>query len=66
MAGGRKLNAAGRTHHSAGGNPEDVRAPEAEHTNRRSGGAGGATHRKPRWTLDERRVTLIKALADKK
>ena len=36
----RKPNPTGRAHHSAGGNPEDVSAPEGEHTTRRSGEAG--------------------------
>ena len=54
MVGGGKLNATGRGCHSAGGNPEDAAPTEAEHTPRRSGGAGGATPRKPRWMLDVR------------
>ena len=66
MVGGSKLNATGRTHHSAAGNGEDVRAPEAEHTSRRCGGGGGATPRKPRWTLDVRWYAELMAVADKK
>lgn len=54
MAGGRKLNATGRDRHSTAGNGEDAAPTEAEHTPRRSGGAGGATPRRPRWTLDVR------------
>ena len=61
----RKLNPTGRAHHSAGGNPEDVSAPEGEHTTRRSGGAGGATPRKQRLTLDVRWYAELKAVADK-
>ena len=61
----RKLNPTGRAHHSAGGNPEDVSAPEGEHTSRRSGGAGGATPRKPRWVLDVRWYAELMAVADK-
>ena len=61
----RKLNATGRAHHSAGGNDEDVSAPEAEHTRRSSGGAGGATPRRPRWTLDVRWYAELMAVADK-
>lgn len=47
----RKLNPTGRAHHSAGRKAEDVSAPEGEHTRRSSGGAGGATPRRPRWVL---------------
>ena len=65
MAGGGKLNATGRGRHSAGGNPEDAATTEAEHTPRRSGGAGGATPRKPRWTLDVRWYAELMAVADK-
>ena len=61
----RKLNPTGRAHHSAGGNPEDVSAPEGEHTRRSSGGAGGATPRKPRWVLDVRWYAELMAVADK-
>ena len=62
----RKLNPTGRAHHSAGGNPEDVSAPEGEHTRRSSGGAGGATPRRPRRMLDVRWYTELMAVADKK
>lgn len=61
----RKLNPTGRPHHSAGRKAEDVRAPEGEHTSRRSGGAGGATPRKPRWMLDVRWYAELMAVADK-
>lgn len=46
MVGGRKLNATGRAHHSAGGNPEDVSPPEAEHTPHSTGGVGAGSPRK--------------------
>lgn len=61
----RKLNSTERPHHSAGRKAEDVRALEEEHTRRSSGGAGGATPRKPRWTLDVRWYAELKAVADK-
>lgn len=59
LEGGSKLNATGRGRHSTAGNREDAATTEAEHTTRRSGGAGGATHRKPRWTLDVRWANLM-------
>lgn len=60
----RKLNPTGRAHHSAGRKAEDVSAPEGEHTTRSSGGAGGATPRKPRWTLSVRWYAELMAVAD--
>lgn len=61
----RKLNSTECPHHSAGRKAEDVRALEEEHTSRRSGGAGGATPRKPRWVLDVRWYAELMAVADK-
>ena len=61
----RKLNPTGRAHHSAGRKAEDVSAPEGEHTTRSSGGAGGATPRKPRWTSSVRWYAELAAVADK-
>lgn len=61
----RKLNSTGLRGHSAGGNAEDAEQPEEEHTPRSSGGAGGATPRRPRWMLDVRWDAELKAVAEK-
>ena len=61
----RKLNATERAHHSAARKGEDVSALEAEHTRRSSGGAGGATPRKSRWTLYVRWYAELIAVAEK-
>ena len=60
-----KLNSTGLRGHSAGGNAEDAEQPEEEHTRRSSRGTGGATPRKPRWTLDVRWYAELMAVADK-
>ena len=61
----RKLNSTGLRGHSAGRKTEDAEQPEEEHTARSSRGTGGATPRKPRWTLDLRWYAELMAVADK-
>jgi hypothetical protein len=59
----RKLNPTGLRAHSAGRKAEDGEQAEGEHTRRSSGGAGGATPRRPRWVLSVRWYAELVAVA---